>query len=172
MWCGGNPAPLRAAAFPFAFAEGVREVVHLLKYSGKRRVAPAMAAPMARAIWDSPAFHGATAIVPVGLHPRRARRRGYNQSEWLARELSSLLNLPVGLWSIRKRDTRPQVGLSRNDRAENVSGAFGAVPEAAGHRIILVDDVSTTGATAREAARSLKRAGAEWVGLVTFARDV
>lgn len=171
-WCGGSPAPLRAAAFPFAFAEGAREVVHLLKYGGKRRVAPSMAAEMARAVWDSPSFQGASVIVPVGLHPRRLRRRGYNQSEWLAHEISNLLNLPVGLWSIRERDTRPQVGLSREDRASNVSGAFKALDAAAGHRILLVDDVSTTGATAKEAARALKRAGAEWVALVTFARDL
>lgn len=171
-WCGGSPSPLRAAAFPFAFAEGAREMVHLLKYGGKRRVAPVMAAEMARSVWESPALRGATAIVPVGLHPRRLGRRGYNQSEWLAHELSILLGLPVGLWSIRAKDTRPQVGLSRDERAANVSDAFVAPAMAAGHRILLIDDVSTTGATARDAARALKRAGAEWIGLVTFARDV
>ncbi|HEY3414231.1 MAG TPA: ComF family protein [Armatimonadota bacterium] len=171
-WCRDGIAPLAAAAFPYAYAEGVREVVHLLKYRGKRRVAAPMSAAMVRTAWDTPAFRGVDAIVPVGLHPRRIRQRGFNQSEWLAEEMSVLMNVPLGMWSIRTRHTRPQVGLSALERKENMRGAFAATPEAAGRRILLVDDVSTTGATAREAARELRDAGAHWVGLITFARDL
>jgi ComF family protein len=131
-----------------------------------------MSAAMVRTAWDTPAFRGVDAIVPVGLHPRRIRQRGFNQSEWLAEEMSVLMNVPLGMWSIRTRHTRPQVGLSALERKENMRGAFAATPEAAGRRILLVDDVSTTGATAREAARELRDAGAHWVGLITFARDL
>lgn len=171
-WCMDGIAPLAAAAFPYAFAEGAREAVHLLKYRGKRQVAAPMAGQMVRTLWDTPAFRGLDAIVPIGLHPRRVQRRGFNQSEWLAEEMSTLMNVPVGLWSLRTRHTRPQVGLAATERKVNVRGAFAASPEAAGRRILLVDDVSTTGATAREAARALRDTGAEWVALLTFARDL
>lgn len=171
-WCADGMAPLAVAAFPYAYAEGVREVVHLLKYRGKRRVAAPMADRMVRTAWDTTAFRNVDAIVPVGLHPKRLRRRGFNQSEWLAEEMSALMNVPVGLWSFRTRHTRQQVGLTAAERKANVHGAFAASAEAAGRRIMLVDDVSTTGATAREAARALRDAGATWVGLLTFARDL
>jgi ComF family protein len=164
--------PLTGAVFPFAFAEGAREAVHLLKYAAKRRLAEPMAEQMARMYWTAPSLRQSDLIVPVGLHPKRQAKRGYNQSEWLSAELGILLGLPVRCWSSRERDTRPQVGLSRHDRAANVAKAFSAAPEATGHHILLVDDVSTTGATAREAARALRKAGAASVGLLTFARDV
>jgi predicted amidophosphoribosyltransferase len=146
--------------------------VHLLKYGGKRRLVPAMAEAMAFSARTNPALQGVGALVPVALHPNRLRRRGYNQSEWLAEGMACDLGLPVGRWLVRTRDTRPQVGLSGAERLENVHGAFVGSPEAGGKRILLVDDVATTGATAKDAARALKAAGAISVGLLTFARDV
>lgn len=171
-WCGNGMQPLRVAAFPFAFADAARDAVHLLKYGAKRRIARPMAEEMARAYWSAPQMRAGEVLVPVGLHPKRLRRRGYNQSEWLAAELSGILGLPAERWSVRVRDTRAQVGLSRQDRASNVAGAFDASSQAAGRRVILVDDVSTTGATARSAASALVRAGTPWVALLTFARDL
>jgi ComF family protein len=149
-----------------------RDAVHLLKYHGKRRVAPAMAEVMARAFQRAPGFRAVDTLVPVALHASRRRKRGYNQSEWLAAEMGRLLNLPAQTWLARTRDTPSQVGLSAGERAANMRGAFTAAPEARGRNILLVDDVTTTGATARDAARALHAEGAASVCLLTFARDV
>lgn len=170
-WCAGGPSPLSGAGFACLFEGGAREAVHLLKYSAKRRLAPVMAEAMAFVARTSPALQGVDALVPVALHPARQRRRGYNQSEWLARGLADALGVPVAAWLARARDTRPQVGLSLSERQDNVRGAFEALPACAGANVLLVDDVTTTGATARDAARALRAAGARSVRLLTFARD-
>jgi len=170
-WCARGLAPLAAAGYACLFQEGAREAVHLLKYAGKRRLAPAMADAMEFAARTSSALQGVDAVVPVALHPKRLRRRGYNQADWLAEELASRLDRDTGAWLTRVRDTRPQVGLSAAERRENMREAFTASPDAAGKRILLLDDVATTGATARDAARALKARGAASVRLLTFARD-
>jgi ComF family protein len=112
------------------------------------------------------------AIVPVPLHRSRHRERGYNQAELLARELGKLISLPVEPALLKARATRPQVGLTAEERATNVRGAFespGDLP-IAGRRFVLVDDVLTTGATLSACAEALSAAGAHWVGAVTIAR--
>lgn len=110
------------------------------------------------------------AVVPVPLSRRRRRERGYNQAEAVARGVADALGLPLYLhWLERTRETLPQTDLRRRARQENVRGAFRAPPRSAG-RVLLVDDVMTTGATLEAAARALRRAGtAEVVGL-TLAR--
>jgi len=109
-------------------------------------------------------------VVPVPLHPRRLAARGFNPAAVLARTVARELGLP---WSpralARLRDTPSQTGLGRGARRRNVAGAFRATEPVAG-RVILVDDVVTTGATAAAAARALRRAGARAVVLVTAAR--
>ena len=114
-------------------------------------------------------------IVPVPLDAARRRARGFNQAEELARALALTIagdySLATGL--ARVRETRPQVGLDRVARRENVGGAFAwRGPSLAGGRVLLVDDVMTSGATAEACAVALKAAGAAWVGLVTVARAV
>jgi ComF family protein len=169
-WCDRGDDRLRAV-FACVFEGTAREAVHLLKYRGKRRVAPAMAEAMARAFQKAPGFREADAIVPMALHPARQRVRGFNQSEWLACELSALVGVPVEHWLRRTRDTGSQVGRTAAERMTMMRGAFSAAG-CAGRNVALVDDVTTTGATAREAARALSAAGAASVRLVTFARDV
>jgi len=83
-WCGRGTGEITAAAFACVYDGRAREAVHLLKYKGKRRVAPAMAEAMARAFQWAPGFRAADCVVPVALHPARLRARGYNQTEWLA----------------------------------------------------------------------------------------
>lgn len=146
--------------------EAARPAVHHLKYGGWWRVAD----PMARLMARLPPSTGGL-LVPVPLAPKRARGRGYNQAERLARQLALRTGQPVepSLLS-RCRDTRTQTALAPEARQANVSGAFvaGAVPARA--RLVLVDDVFTTGATLAEAAATLLEAGAGTVEAVTFAR--
>jgi ComF family protein len=112
-------------------------------------------------------------VVPVPLHRRRLRERGFNQAWLLARRAARDLGLPArGDWLRRIRFTPPQVGLSDSERRANMRGAFSAGPRAdfTGRRVILVDDVLTTGATVDACARVLKAAGAETVTVVTVTR--
>jgi ComF family protein len=115
-------------------------------------------------------------ITPVPLHWWRAYRRGYNQSELLANRLSFKIDVPSKVLLRRIKPTRPQVELSRDQRAENVKNAF-QVDEAMitsinDKTILLIDDVCTTGATLRECARALKKGGAAAVYALTLARQI
>lgn len=124
--------------------------------------------PSVRAVVPSGAM-----LVPVPLHPRRRRERGFNQSELLAREIArrtGTLVVPGAL--VRRQDTRPQTGLSAAARRANVKDAFAVRQRAriAGRCVVLIDDVFTTGATAQACARVLREAGALDVRLLTLAR--
>jgi ComF family protein len=174
-WCADPSAPIRHAR---AWAEyesperAPRPVAHALasfKYGGARRLGRRIARAMLERM---PAEPGAL-IAPVPLHPRRLRRRGFNQSAVVARHLAHALGWPVALrLLVRVRDTPSQTALSAAARAANVAGAFvTARPESArDRRIVLVDDVWTSGATARTAATALRAAGATSVDVLTFAR--
>lgn len=156
----------------------LRDIVHALKYGGRRSIVPRLAAQMRVAGAD--VMHGVDALVPVPLHPRRRRARGFNQARLLAEALGG----PV--WDIlaRTRDTRPQVDLTADERRRNVEGAFdlrgarrirwrrGTIDPhvVSGARLLLVDDVTTTGATLDACARVLKAAGAREVRALTAAR--
>lgn len=112
------------------------------------------------------------AILPVPLHWRKRLWRGYNQSQALARGLAERLGLPCRTrWLTRVKGTREQKTMtSLVERLENVRDAFRARVPLSGLRLVLIDDVMTTGATASEAARALKKAGAIWVGVAVLAR--
>lgn len=150
----------------------VRSLVHALKYRDRLEAAPLMARWMIRAGREELAL--ADVVLPVPLHRRRLLMRRYNQAAELSKiiaRLAGVEHLPASL--VRRRATGRQVGLSRKARKRNVDGAF-LVPEncretVLGRRIVLVDDVYTTGATANAAARALKRAGAADVTVLTFA---
>lgn len=141
-----------------------RKLVHALKYVGTRETAPVMGRLMARAA-DSLAFDCAVA---VPLHPSRMRERGFNQAELLLRTLD-WPGLPGELRRVRK--TGHQVGQGQSNRRLQVMEAFRYEGTSlSGQRIVLVDDVVTSGATARECALELKAAGAKSVHVVAFAR--
>lgn len=171
----------RAIAQPPVFAraravalydEVARRLVHRLKYEDRLDLASVMARMMAAS--GRTLLAEAECLVPVPLHRGRLWRRRFNQAALLAREIATRADLPFAPTAlIRTRATRPQVGLSRAARAENLSGAF-RVPAAEAHhirgrRVLLIDDVSTTGATGNAAARALLRGGATAVDLLTFA---
>ena len=162
-------ALLRSAA---AYEGPLEQALHRFKYEGWRALAPALAGLMVDRL-PCPIEGGESArLLPVPLHRRRLRERGYNQSALLARELRRRWGLPDAAGRlVRVRDTPPQVGLDRPTRRQNVAGAFdwdGAL--LGGGRILLVDDVATTGATLEACGRALKAAGAGRVEAVTVAR--
>ncbi|MEZ5367377.1 MAG: ComF family protein [Bryobacterales bacterium] len=147
-----------AVAGPYEGA--LRRAIHLLKYDGM--------APLARPLGERLALAAAPfadfdAIVPAPLHWRRRWGRGFNQSDLLARELSRQIQIPLDRRLLRTRSTPPQAGLSASERRRNVQGAFAPAGDKTairGKKLIVVDDVMTTGATLEACARVLKRAGA------------
>ena len=147
----------------------LRAIVHALKYDGRRSLARPLAARMREHGAD--VLAGAAAAVPVPLHASRRRERGFNQAYDLARHLG----LPVCAALRRTRPTVPQVSLAAARRHGNVRGAFTAtraVAALAGTIVVLVDDVSTTGATLEACARALEDGGVREVRALTAARVV
>jgi ComF family protein len=163
-----------ARAFGYYSME-MRQLIHELKFAGRQSLAKLVAPLLARVFVDSWRREDFDFITAVPLHPSRRRERGFNQSELLARALAHKVALPeVDNVLRRTTATRPQVGLSDAQRQENVRNAFRcAHPEmVAGKRILLVDDVMTTGATVACASQVLLAAGAEKVSVLTATRAI
>ncbi len=158
------------AVYAAGFYEGrLRDLIHLFKYGGVET----LAGPLGRmAMLAYPRRARVDLVVPMPMHWWRRWRRGFNQAELLAGEVGRRAGLPVRTVVRRSRRTSPQAGLSRKARRANVRGAFRIrAPEAVrGKRVLLVDDVLTTGSTADACARALKDAGAAWVGVLVLAR--
>ena len=158
------------AAYSFGFYEGeLRELIHLFKYGRVQTLAKPLGRFLGQALPREQSFD---VIVPMPLHWRKRWQRGFNQSELLAAELSRRTHVPVKKALRRIRFTSSQAGLTNAKRRVNVSGAFRAANPSAlkGKRVLLIDDVMTTGATAASCARALKLAGVEQVILLTLAR--
>lgn len=168
------PAYSRARA-AVRYDDVAKTLVQAFKYGDRLDLAPVMGRWMANA--GRELLDGADALVPVPLHWRRQWARRFNQSALLAEVIASAGKLPVAYAALKRVKATPQqVGLSQAQRAVNVQGAF-RVPgegkaEVAGRRLILVDDVLTSGATVDTCARALLRAGAANVDVLVFARVV
>ncbi|MBA3318581.1 MAG: ComF family protein [Gemmatimonadales bacterium] len=148
--------------------DSARRAVHRLKYDGWWRVAEAMALAMR----DLEPLTGQVSLIPVPLGSRRARERGYNQSERIAASLGRLIGAPVRPDLLRRtRETQTQTALTPEARAANLAGAF-ACTGAGGVAAVLVDDVFTTGATLVSAGAAVAAAGAASVDGITFARAI
>jgi ComF family protein len=188
-WCRCCGAPLgieglcgacRSRRPRFAYARAavvygdlVREAIHAFKFGGRRGLATPLGDLLAGLGLSALPGAAPDALVPVPLHPRRARERGYDQALLLARRLERAWGVPVVADALlRAVPTQPQTDLDAAERRRNVRDAFAVRrPELiAGRHVVLVDDVLTTGATAGECARSLYRAGAAAVGVLTVAR--
>jgi ComF family protein len=170
--CRRALSPFAAGASLGPYEGALRVLVHELKYRGRRRVAVRLAETLASSSEVRRLVAGAHVLVPVPLHPRRERERGFNQSELLARALAERCRIPVARALVRREDTPPQTGLSAAARRANVAAAFALRRRAAvaSRVVVLVDDVLTTGATARACARLIVDAGATEVRLLTAAR--
>ena len=173
--CRRGLSAFAAGASLGPYEGALRIAVHELKYRSRRRVA----VQISEAMLDDPRVRGvlagAQALVPVPLHPRRQRKRGFNQSELLADALGRGAGIAVAASAlVRRQDTRFQTGLTAAARRANVKGAFAVRGRAriAGRTVVLVDDVLTTGATASACAQALREAGAREVRLLTAARVI
>ena len=155
------------------YEETLLDAIHLFKYHGKISVGEALGRMMARASYDSLVVGDYSLIMPVPLHPKRLRERGFNQSLVLARQISKMFSIPLDFITLkRKIRTEAQVNLSRERRAANVRGAFEVTNGNGieGKKILLIDDVYTTGSTAKECSKILTQNGAEEVAVLTLAR--
>ena len=165
--CRGRRLSFRSAWAPFAYEATAPQLVVALKARGATRAAAFMAGEIAS---RAPPRVLAGTLVPVPAHPARRRREGLNQAAWIARALGRLTGLVVAELLERRPSSTPQVGLARLERLANARGSVvvGAPPP--GGRLVLVDDVYTTGATLDACAHALRGAGARDVAAVTFAR--
>jgi len=173
-----DAAPDFGRALSFGeYEAGLRGLIHLLKYERITPVAAPLGRMLAHAITELIGSDAdvAPAVIPVPLHESRRRSRGFNQSELIAHAAVRCLPHKLEVLNgalLRQRDTVSQVGLSREERIENVRDAFGVAQPSRvkGRDIMLVDDVMTTGTTLSECARVLKQAGAKRVWAATVAR--
>lgn len=157
----------------FGWYEGtLRSLIHLLKYNGFRPLAKPLGSRIAGLVTDFQPI-SFNLVLPVPLHSKRQRLRGFNQSALLAKQLAKVCGIALGMKDcVRVRDTPPQTGLRAAERRRNVAGAFHvpSPPAVNSKRVLLIDDVMTTGATANSCARALLEAGAECVSVLTLAR--
>jgi ComF family protein len=163
-----NPPAWDRARAAVAFDDASRPIVHALKYRDTQEAGLLMARMMASA--GRRLLEDADIIVPVPLHRLRLWRRRFNQSAFLAQNIAraSKRSCRTDLL-LRVKPTRSQVGLRENERRKNVSRAFAVPGEVAGKKVVLVDDVMTTGATASACATALRKAGAMRVDVLCFA---
>jgi ComF family protein len=168
------PAYGRARAVA-RYGDVVRDLTHMLKYGDRLDLVHSLARWMTRA--GAELLADADVLVPVPLHWTRLWQRRFNQSSVLARAVAKFSGVPAADHLLaRRRPTPPQVGLARKERARNVQGAF-EVPKASrvevkGKKLVLVDDILTTGATVDACAKALLRAGASRVDVLVLARVV
>lgn len=165
------PRPWKNAMSLMRMQGNGEKVVYALKFSGERAMARALA-ELAAPLLTAPDFIQCDMIVPVPLHWQRFWQRSYNQSELLAKMIAKYLHKPCPTPLKRIRPTARQATLNREDRLKNLKGAF-AVPhprQVAGKKILLIDDVLTTGATLHAASEVLLQSGAESICVFTIAR--
>jgi ComF family protein len=169
--CAREPPVWDRARAVFRYDKGSRRLVLGLKHGDRTHMAPAFGGWMARA--GGEVLDGAELLLPVPLHWTRLFRRRYNQAALLAHAIHAAGGPPVAPdWLVRRRRTPSQGRLGPAAREANVRGAFAlrAGRAVAGRRVVIIDDVLTTGATVEECARVLRRAGAAWIGVLTLAR--
>lgn len=150
----------------FNYIDGIETAIHAFKFKNQPRLSETIGGLLSEELSKYGVLPGFDYIVPVPMHPRKKRQRGYNQSELIAKQLGEFLNMEVRTDILKKtRYTRPQSKLKRNDRLHNLEGAFSVSPDVfvEGKRILLVDDVLTTGTTINTCAKILKDKGVNMI---------
>jgi ComF family protein len=170
--CRAVKATFDAGHSAYLYADALRELIHLFKYGKRRYLGSFLGGLLADSLRSKAAELSFDAIVPVPLHWWRYCSRGFNQATDLARPLSRQLHVPILKKNLRRiRHTPPQVSLSPKERKSNIRNAFKVSRPAKvrGKRLLLIDDIITTGSTLNECARVLKAAGAAGVTILTLA---
>ena len=144
--------PIHRATSYFFFQKGssFQKLLHILKYQGNKEIGELLGKYAAMDLLDSPDFDSVDLIIPVPLHPQKYRLRGYNQSEWIGKGISDILNKPVNTTSLQRiRENTTQTQKSVYERYENTEGIFQLCnkTELEGKHVLLIDDVLTTGST-------------------------
>lgn len=173
--CLKKPPSFDAARAGFVYDGHCRELIHTFKYQNKTHLRRPLALLALERLTEFIAARRPDVVVPVPLHRKRLRSRGFNQAVLLGELLACEWQLPLERRALQRvRWTEPQISLSADERRENVKGAFAVADSVAvaGKRVLIVDDVLTTGSTVGECSRMLKRAGAVDVAVVTVARAV
>jgi len=171
--CCNSPPPFEICRSLGRYESVLLEAIHALKYRREIPAGVVLGNLLSSYARDSLPVNNYDLIIPVPLHKKRLRQRGFNQSLHLARAVARDYSLPLDFQSLSRRiHTNPQIGLGRTEREVNVRGAFEVVRkgEIVDSRILLIDDVYTTGSTIRECARILLDSGAQSVGVATLAR--
>jgi len=168
--CGDKPYFLDQVRALGTYGGALRIIHHVFKFEGMESLKEEISDKLVEA---TPAFFlkQVEALVPVPLSPVRKRERGYNPSELLAIEVSRRTGIPVQFSLDKIKSTVPQMSLTREERFKNPKGAYQVKrDEMVPAKVLLIDDVFTTGSTLEECARVLKKSGAQWVGALVFGR--
>ena len=173
LFWGRIPGLKRASSFLF-YRKGsdFRRILHLLKYGGYKELGEVMGRYMAAELSSGGFFDGVDMIIPVPLHRKKQKLRGYNQSEWIARGLASVTGIPLcAECMIREKNTETQTRKSTFERWENVEGIFRLCDTVhfEGKHVLLVDDVLTTGATTVACASAFARVSGICISVLTLA---
>jgi ComF family protein len=168
--CLKHPPAFDRSRAALAYAFPLDRLIPRLKYNGRLAIAPALGECLAASAAPGPS---PDCLIPMPLHAKRIRERGFNHATEIAREVAKRLDLPLDTDSCRRiRDTPPQMGLKHDARRRNVRGAFVCTGDVRGRRIALIDDVMTTGTSLDELAKTLKQAGALEVETWVVARTL
>ncbi|NLL19994.1 MAG: ComF family protein [Clostridia bacterium] len=173
--CLATTPPFRLARAAAPYDGPFRQAVQKLKFQGALLLAEPLGQLMAETVLAEPMYTGVELVVPVPLHRRKLRSRGFNQSSLLGKEIGNRLGLPLEeKVLIKERETKDQIGLTREQRLANLRGAFTVdKPQLVkGKSLLLVDDIFTTGSTVSHSAAALLAAGAEEVSVITWAAGI
>eukprot|EP01132_Coremiostelium_polycephalum_P000040 gene40-57_t len=170
--CGSVAITYAMALYHFKAGNGVQRLIHYLKYGDQPAIGELLGKLYGTQLgkktdWGSPF----TCIVPIPLHPKRLKERGYNQSDYFAKGMAEALHIPWYSECVQRiKNTKPQTGQGREGRLENLQSAFKVVYAAYlyNQHVLLVDDMITTGATLEACARSILAAGAKEVSIATI----